>query len=48
MEIPSNVTLSPLPQQVQIQDPDRYSYTIINNQPVVVERTTRRVIHAWP
>jgi hypothetical protein len=48
VEIPSNVTLYPLPQQVQIQDPDRYSYTIINNQPVVVERTTRRVIHTWP
>jgi ABC-type glycerol-3-phosphate transport system substrate-binding protein len=48
MELPSNVTLYPLPETMQIQEPQRYSYTIINNAPVVVERTTRRVVHTWP
>jgi hypothetical protein len=48
MELPSTVQLYPLPETLQIQEPQRYSYTIINNAPVVVERTTRRVVHTWP
>jgi hypothetical protein len=48
MELPSTVQLYPLPETMQIQEPQRYSYTIINNEPVVVERTTRRVVHTWP
>jgi hypothetical protein len=48
VEVPSSVTLYPLPPNIQVQNPDQYSYTIINNEPVVVERTTRRVIHTWP
>ena len=47
VEVPSNVTLYPLPPEVRVQNPDRYSYTIINNEPVVVERTTRKVVHTW-
>ncbi len=47
VEIPGSVTLYQLPPQVQVQNPDQYSYTIINNEPVVVERTTRRVVHTW-
>jgi Protein of unknown function (DUF1236) len=47
VEIPSNVQLYQLPPQVQVQNPDMYSYTIINNEPVIVERTTRRVVHTW-
>jgi hypothetical protein len=34
-----------LPTTVKVADPDRYSYTIVNDQPVVVERSTRRVVH---
>jgi hypothetical protein len=45
--LPSTVTIYPLPQTVTVPDPSQYSYTIINNHPVVVERTTRRVIHEW-
>ena len=45
--VPNSVTLYPLPSTIQVPDPDRYSYTIINNRPVVVERTTRRVVHTW-
>ncbi len=47
VEVPSNVTLYPLPPDVKVANPDQYSYTIINNEPVVVERTTRRVVHTW-
>jgi hypothetical protein len=47
VELPSTVTIYPLPQTVVVPNPDEYSYTIINNHPVVVERTTRRVIHEW-
>ncbi|HUB94917.1 MAG TPA: DUF1236 domain-containing protein [Stellaceae bacterium] len=47
VELPSTVTVYPLPQSVTVDNPDQYSYTIINNHPVVVERTTRRVIHEW-
>lgn len=46
-EVPSNVTLYPLPPDVHVANPGDYSYTIINNQPMVVERTTRRVVHTW-
>lgn len=45
--VPDSVTLYPLPSTIQVQNPDRYSYSIINNHPVVVERTTRRVVHTW-
>ena len=48
MELPSSVQVYPLPETMQVQEPQRYSYTIINNEPVVVERTTRRVVHTWP
>jgi hypothetical protein len=37
----------PLPSTIQVQSPDRYSYSIINEQPVVVERSSRKVIHTW-
>lgn len=45
--LPDSVTLYPLPDTISLSDPNRYSYTIINDQPVVVERTTRRVVHTW-
>jgi len=45
--LPGAVTVYPLPESVKVQDPDRYSYTIINQHPVIVERTTRKVVHTW-
>jgi hypothetical protein len=45
--LPPNVTFYPLPTTIRVPEPDRYSYTIINSHPVVVDRTTRRVIHTW-
>jgi len=46
-QLPSNVTVYPLPPTVTVPQPDTYSYTIVNNHPVVVERTTRKVVHTW-
>ena len=45
--LPQSVEVYSLPESMQVPDRDRYSYTIVNNQPVVVERTTRRVVHTW-
>jgi hypothetical protein len=46
-ELPSSVTVHPLPDTVKVPTPERYSYSIINNHPVVVERSSRKVIHTW-
>src|SRR5450631_969427 len=40
MALPGTVTLYPLPDTVKVPSPDTYSYAIVNDQPVVVERTT--------
>jgi hypothetical protein len=47
MALPGTVTMYPLPQTVVPPTPGSYSYSIINNQPVVVETTTRKVVHTW-
>jgi hypothetical protein len=47
MVLPGSVTLYPLPRTVTVPAPEQYSYSIINNQPVVVNRTTRTVVHTW-
>jgi hypothetical protein len=47
VEVPHTVTLYPLPPAVAVPGAGTYSYGIINNNPVVVERTTRRVVHTW-
>jgi hypothetical protein len=46
--LPDTVTVYPLPPTIVVPEPDRYRYGIINNNPVIVERTDRRVIHTWP
>lgn len=48
MVLPPSVTYYPLPAAMNVPDRDNYSYVVINNRPVVVERTTRRVVHVWP
>jgi hypothetical protein len=45
--LPSNVKVYSLPETVRVDNPDRYSYVIVNDHPVVVERSTRRVVHLW-
>ncbi len=47
MALPETVTVYPLPATVVAPTPGAYSYSIINNQPVVVETTTRKVVHTW-
>jgi hypothetical protein len=45
--VPPAVVLHPLPDTMRVPNADNYSYSIINNEPVVVERSTRRVVHSW-
>ncbi len=45
--LPSSVTVYPLPNTVRIERPERYSYGIVNNQPIIIERSNRQVVHAW-
>lgn len=45
--LPGTVQVHPLPPTITIDQPNRYSYTIINQKPVVVDRETRRVIRVW-
>jgi hypothetical protein len=45
--LPGTVTVYPLPSTVEVPSADRYSYTIVNNTPVGVDRTTRQVVHTW-
>jgi hypothetical protein len=47
MELPGTVTIYPLPETMKVPDADRYSYGMVNDRPVVVERTSRKVIHTW-
>ena len=47
MVLPGTVTVYPLPGTVVAPAPGNYSYSIINNQPVVVDTTTRKVVHTW-
>lgn len=47
MVVPNTVTVHPLPETIVVPKRETYSYGIINNQPVVVERDSRRVIHVY-
>ena len=46
-EVPATVAAYPLPESITVPDPQRYSYTVIDNRPVVFEKTTRRIVHTW-
>lgn len=46
-ELPRTVTLHPLPEAIRVPDRDRYSYVIVQDRPLIVERDTRRVIHLF-
>ena len=48
MELPTAVTVYPLPPNMKVQNGDTYSYGIVNENPVIVERSTRKIIHTWP
>ena len=46
-ELPGTVTLYDLPDTMNIPASTRYRYGMVNNRPVVVETTTRKVVHTW-
>jgi len=46
-ELPSAVTVYPLPGTMKVEHPDQYSYGIVNDHNVIVDRTDRRVVHTW-
>jgi Protein of unknown function (DUF1236) len=46
-ELPRTVTMYPLPDTMKVPSADKYSYGMVNDHPVVVERTTRKVVHSW-
>ena len=45
--LPPAVTIHPLPKTVEVPSPERYSYGIVNDHPVVVQRDNRTVVHTW-
>ena len=47
MVLPGTVTVAPQPETIVIPRRESFSYSIIDNQPVVVERDSRKVIHVW-
>ena len=47
MELPGTITLYPLPETMMVPSSERYSYGIVNERPIVVERSSRKVIHTW-
>ena len=46
-ELPQSVTVYDRPPTIKVPEPTRYSYSIVNEHPVVVERTTRRIVRTW-
>lgn len=47
MMLPGTVTIYPLPGTVTVATPEQYSYGIVNGHNVIVDRTTRKVVHTW-
>lgn len=45
--LPGTITVYPLPETMKVENAEHYSYGIVNDRPVVVERTTRKVVHSW-
>lgn len=47
MALPDTVVVRPLPETIVVPKRETYSYGIVNNQPVIVERENRKVIHVY-
>ena len=45
--LPGTVEVYPLPPAIKVDKPELYSYTIVNDKPVVIERSSRRIVHVW-
>lgn len=47
MELPKSVTTYDLPESMKMQNASRYRYGMVNDHPVVIESSTRKVVHTW-
>jgi Protein of unknown function (DUF1236) len=47
MELPASVQLYALPDTMKSPTADHYRYGMVNDHPVVVETTTRKIVHTW-
>jgi hypothetical protein len=47
MELPGTVTVYELPDTMNVPSSTNYRYGLINNHPVVIETTTRKIVHTW-
>jgi Protein of unknown function (DUF1236) len=47
MELPTTVKLYALPDTMKSPTSSRYEYGMINDHPVVVESTSRKIVHTW-
>lgn len=47
IELPQNATLHIIPETIKIGTPETHAYAIVNDRAVLVDRTTRKVIHVW-
>ena len=47
MALPDTVVVHPLPETIVVPRRESFSYGIINNQPVIVERDSRKVIRVY-
>lgn len=47
VELPQNATLHLIPETLKIGTPETHAYSIVNDRAVLVDRTTRKVIHIW-
>ncbi|MGE4064811.1 MAG: DUF1236 domain-containing protein [Rhodospirillaceae bacterium] len=45
--LPQSIEVHPLPSTIRVERPERYAYVILNDDPVIVEKDTRRVIHVY-
>lgn len=47
VELPQNATLHLIPESLKIGTPETHAFAIVNDRAVLVDRTSRKVIHIW-
>jgi hypothetical protein len=46
-EAPSGMTLHEIPESMKLRSAERYRYGMVNDHPVVVEQSSRKIVHRW-
>jgi hypothetical protein len=46
-EAPSGMTLHEIPDSMKLHSAERYRYGMVNDHPVVVEQSSRKIVHSW-